>query len=101
MADVLRTRFSELVTDFVVTSKAMERLGEEAHLVNFPGTMNLRDALAHICDTINLYINNPASTNEHIGQIACAREHIRRAAVEPIQALFTERYRTFDELYAT
>ncbi len=99
MTDALNSRFSDIVVDFGVTANAMDRLGKEDKRVNFPGTMNLRDALAHIHSAITLAIDTPNSEREQLGQIACAREHIRRAAVEPIQALFTERYKAVAQQY--
>lgn len=101
MSDRLSDLLGGLLDDFKFTAFAMEQHAKLVDEVNFPATMNLRDALSHIHKVVILALSDEPDQAKIDEQRACAREHIRRAAVEPIQELFTRRYREIVKQYTT
>ena len=59
-----------------------------------PGVTNLRDALTHVRKVFS-----EQDLDVQLEQLCCAREHIRRAAVETFQELFEQRYHYFYKEY--
>jgi len=87
----------DLFGDLTFATDALLAYASESIAVNYPAYMNLRDALMHLRDAIG----HPAGdiSGEQFAQMVCAGEHIRRAAVEPLQELFQRRYDAVEMRY--
>jgi hypothetical protein len=86
-----------LFEDFTFAADALLAYASESDAVNYPAYMNLRDALMHLRDAIGNPNDNV--TEEQFAQVICAGEHVRRAAVEPLQELFQRRYDAVETRY--